>query len=92
MVGLWYQCRNVEQVARLVGADQTTVRRNLRKVGIDTSQRRMTDADVQEIGRLAAEGLSCRQIGARVGWTHGSVASAIRRYRSSVQVQAEGSQ
>ena len=54
MVGLWHQCRNVEEVARLVGADQTTVRRNPRKVGIDTSPRRMIDADIQEIGRSAA--------------------------------------
>ncbi|MDL9944609.1 helix-turn-helix domain-containing protein [Gordonia sp. ABSL11-1] len=80
MVGLWYQCRNVEEVARLVGADQTTVRRNLRKVGVDTSPRRMTNDDIQKIGRLADEGLSRRQIGDKVGWTHGAVANAIKRY------------
>lgn len=63
----WYQCRNVEKVDLLVGAGQTTVRWSLRKVGVDTSPRRMTDADFGEVGRLADEGMSCRQIGAQ--WT-----------------------
>lgn len=80
MVGIWYECRNVEEVARQVGADQTTVRRNLRKVGVDTSPRVLTDADVEQIGQLADTGLSCRQIGERVDWTHGTVAKAIRLY------------
>ncbi|MDF3285324.1 helix-turn-helix domain-containing protein [Gordonia sp. N1V] len=81
MVGIWYQCHNVEEVARQVGADQTTVRRNLRKVGVDTSPRVLTDDDIQQIGQLADAGHSCRQIAARVGWTRSTVAKAIRLYR-----------
>lgn len=88
MVGIWYQCHNVEEVAKQVGADQTTVRRNLRKAGIDTAPRALTAADVQEIGQLADQGLSCRQIGARVDWTHGTVAKAIRLYRSDMVERA----
>lgn len=80
MVGLWWQCGNVAKIGRIVGAHESTVRRNLRKAGIDTAPRVLEVKDIEEIGKLSEQGLSIREIEKLVGWTRGSVMKAIRLY------------
>ena len=81
MVGLWWQCGNVAEIGRIVGAHESTVRRNLRKAGIDTTPRVLEAKDIEEIGKLSEQGLSIREIEKVVGWTRGSVMKGIRLYK-----------
>lgn len=81
MVGLWHQCGNVAEIGRIVGAHESTVRRGLRKAGIDTSPRILEIGDIQRIGELNTQGLAIREIEKIVGWTHGSVVKGIKLYK-----------
>lgn len=61
---------------------ESTVRRNLRKAGIDTAPRVLEVKDIEEIGQLSEQGLSIREIEKVVGWTRGSAMKGIRLHRT----------
>lgn len=84
IVGLWWQCGNVAEIGRIVGAHESTVRRNLRKAGIGTAPRVLEAEDITEIGQLSEQGLSIREIENVVGWTRGSVMKGIRLYAEQI--------
>lgn len=71
-----------------MGAHESTVRRNLRKAGIDTAPRVLEAKDITQIGQLSEQGLSIREIEKVVGWTRGSVMKGIRLYNEHASRQS----